>query len=340
MTRVLPRPPAQSELPPARSGPANLRRTVDCDICVVGDDLAAHLLAFDLAHRGNDVVLVPGQRAPRLGMGGVLAPGFRLAVSDLVERVGPADAQELLLLSAAAAARGMDMAGAAGVHVGPKGRLTVARSHAAEALMREHEARAALLPESSVLLDAADTAALLETDLFAAALGIVPAERVDGLALHAAIAAAAREEGVRVLGEAAASVDVGGLRKYVFTAGQQVRAYRVAFCGGAGLGGILPAVAAALETSMWVCGTLVGERRRIHYGGVVGEAGATGLGFHFDGDGTTFAAETATLVRGRRAVARVLRRHAGEAYPELAAAEGREVRAVRLARPRRGMPAI
>lgn len=340
MTRVLPRPSAQPEVPPARAPKASPQRTVDCDICIVGDDLAAHLLAFDLAHRGNDVILLPDQRAPRLGIGGVLAPGYRLPVTELVERVGEADAQELLVLSAAAAARGMDMAAAAGVALGPKGRLTVARSHAAEALVREHAARAALVPDSSVLLDATDAAGLLQTDLFAAALGIVPAERVDAVALRAALAEAARAEGVRVLDQPAVSVDVDGLRKYVFTAGLQVRAYRIAFCGGAGLAPVAPAVGAALETGFWVCGTLVGATRRIHYAGVAEETGATGLAFHFDGDGASFAAETATLVRGRRTVAAVLRRHAAEAYPDLATAEAGEARAVRLAWPRRGMPVI
>lgn len=340
MTRVLPRPPAH-EAPPAEIPAQALRRTLDCDICVVGDDVCALLLAFDLAHRGEDVILVPGARAPRLGIGGVLAPGYALPAVDLVERVGEADAQELLVLSAAAAARGHDMAGAAGLALGPKGRLKAARTHAADDLKREHAVRAALAPDSCVLLETADAAALLGTDLFACVLGVVPAERVDAAALRAVLTEAAKAEGVRVLDTPATSADTGGLRKYILAGGVRIRAFRVAFCGAASVAGFLPEVAAALRNEWWVCGTLaVPDAGAVPYGGLAEETGATGLAFHFDGATATFAAETATQVRGARSAGRVLRRHAGEVYPMLGRAAASEVRPVRLARLRQSMPVI
>lgn len=43
---------------PEASAPA-ATRTLDCDVCVLGDDVAGLLIACDLASRGLEVALVP-----------------------------------------------------------------------------------------------------------------------------------------------------------------------------------------------------------------------------------------------------------------------------------------
>lgn len=343
MTSVLPLPPhapsPSPDQPSAREAASHLR-VLDCEVCIVGSDVTAWLVAVELANRGRDVVLLPGPAEAGLPLAGVLSPGFTMPTSDLIARVGEADALDLLALAAQAVAQGAKIAEAAGLSLGPKGRLRLARSHAADDLAREHELRLELAPDTSVLLDAADTAALMDTDLFTAALGLVPADRIDAAALRATLAGAARGEGVRVLDAQVTATDVKGLRKYIDTPRQRVRAFTVIFSGGLAMSRLVPVLRNALEDTLWVSGILDAPGRAVPYGGLAEEVGATGLAFHWDGEAATFAVETATRIRGSWPAGRVLRRHAKEAYPDLAQARVRSPRALRLATSRQAMPVV
>lgn len=320
---------------------AALQRVLDCDVCVVGDDIAGLLIAGALALRGRQVVLLPTGAEAFLPLDAALAPGFALPAMELVARVGAADARELFILSTAAAGRGLDLAAGAGVPLGPKGRLAVARPRAAPALRREYEARERLLPDSHVLVDAADTEALLETDLFTAAFGVVPAHRVDPRALRAAFQAAAAAAGVQLLPAAPGLVaDLGGLRKYLSTPKLKVRAFEVVFSGGPAVARVVRDLAPSLVATPWVAGAFHLAGRRPPYAGLVEETGLTGLRFHWDGAQLAVAAATATRVRGRGACARVLRRHAREVYPGAGAALVDRACGLVLAETRRRMPVI
>ncbi|MFG1479405.1 FAD-dependent oxidoreductase [Xanthobacter sp. V4C-4] len=337
MTRPLP-PPAPAPLPGRR--PA-LIATRDCDVCIVGADAAGLLLACDLAARGSDVVLIPlpGDDIT-LEIDSALAPGFRLSAPDLLGRVGRADAGELLALSAEAARRGVLLAQEAGVALGPRGRLMVARPHAAAQLAAEQEALARLAPDTSLLLPAADIRELLGTDAFVLALGRVPAHRVDAAAFRDVLAAAAAEGGLTLLPPAPdLEADVRGLRKYLTTPDLKVRAYQVVFSGGIALRRLVPELAPSLVPMPWVSGRFHVPGAGAAYAGLVEEAGTTGRRWSWDADHLSIAAETATWVRGRAAATRVLRRHAA-ACGHPAGASGEAARAVMLASTRRAMPLV
>ncbi|MEP9353240.1 FAD-dependent oxidoreductase [Xanthobacter sp. KR7-65] len=306
--------PVRDAAPPERAGGAP-KRNHDCDVCVVGNDVAGLVLAADLARRGREVlVLAPMPPARPWPLDGVISPGFTLPTEDLVARVGREDAHELLILSTAAAKSGLALAERFGVTVGPRGRLTVARAHAADDLRREHDLRQALAPDTTVLVGAGDLAALLATDTFALGLGVVPAERVPTEALRAALEAEARAAGVRILSvEGALSADLKGVRKYLDTANQRVRAFQVVITGAAAFARLGPKVA-RLPRTPWVSGGFRVPGLAVPYAGVVEETGLTGLTWHVDGDRLALAAATATPMMTRVGAARVLRRHAAEAY--------------------------
>ncbi|MBN8918428.1 MAG: FAD-binding oxidoreductase [Rhizobiales bacterium] len=313
-----PRPPAHDAMVPERSA-AGPKRIIDCDVCVVGGDVAGLFLAGDLARRGRDVVLLamagPSVAVPSWPLDSVIAPGFPLSTLDLSSRVGRDDAQELLILSAQAAEAGLGLIERLGIEIGPRGRLTVARAHAAEDLYREHELRQELAPDTTVFVGAEDLAALLGTQTFAAGLGVVPAERVRTASLIAALEDAARAAGVRFVSvESALSVDLKGVRKYFDMANQRVRAFQVAVCGPAAFARLGSGVA-RLPRAPWVSGGFRLPGSNAPYAGLVEEFGLTGLAYHFDGDRLAVAAQSALPVMTRVGAARVLRRHAAEVYP-------------------------
>ncbi|WP_081837732.1 FAD-dependent oxidoreductase [Xanthobacter sp. 91] len=313
-----PRPPAHDAMVPERSA-AGPKRIIDCDVCVVGGDVAGLVLAADLARRGRDVVLLamsgPSAAVPSWPLDSVVAPGFPLSTLELSSRVGRDDAQELLILSAQAAEAGLALAERLGVEIGPRGRLTVARAHAAEDLYREHELHHELAPDTTVFVGADDLAALLGTETFAAGLGVVPAERVRTASLVAALEDAARAAGVRFVNvEGALSVDLKGVRKYLDMANQRVRAFQVAVCGPAAFARLGSGVA-RLPRAPWVSGGFRLPGSNVPYAGIVEEFGLTGLAYHLDGDRLALAAQSALPVMTRVGAARVLRRHAAEVYP-------------------------
>ena len=322
MTEIAPYRAATPDMPAPATASAGARdkagaahlRTVDCDVCVVGDDVAGLGIAIDLARRGKDVVLLTFPGATPLPLDGVLSPGFSMPTADLVERVGMADAQELLILSAHAAETGLGFAHRAGVDVGPRGRLKVARPHALQGLYREQDLREQLVPDTTVLVDRDDLSALLGTSTFAAGLGVVPAERVSTRALKVALELAATEAGVRGIPVAGAlAADLQGLRKYLTTDKRRIRAFQVVISGHDAFARLGPKVA-QLPRAPWVTALFRLPGQEVPYSGMVEEAGLTGLRFHVDGGRLALAAATATRVVTRVGAARVARRHTGEIY--------------------------
>lgn len=299
---------------PERAG-AVLKRTHDCDVCVVGSEIAGLAVAADLARRGRDVMLLELPQPAPWPLDGAIAPGFALPTQDLISRVGREDAGELLVLSAHAAEAGLALAGRLGVAVGPRGHLTVARAHAADDLMREYELRQELAPDTTVFVGAQDLSALLNTGTFSVGLGVVPAERVRRPVLRSALEAEARAAGVRFFTvEGALEVDLKGVRKYLDTPSHRIRAFQVVVAGAAAFARLGPKVA-PLPRAPWVSGGFRVPGVEVPYAGMVEETGLTGLSCHFDGDRLTLAAATASPVMTRVGAARVLRRHATELYP-------------------------
>lgn len=323
---------------PARQG---FERTLECDICVVGADLAGLLIACDLASRGYDVSLVRLPEEEPGGFDSALAPGFALPATELLAHVGREDASELLGLSAGAAEKGMAYATQAGLALGPRGRLAVARAHAAAALRVEQKTREELAPHSTLLLNAQDTQALLGTSAYAAALGVVPAQRVDVAGLRAVLMEAARASEVRVLnGAPGMVVEPHGLRKHVYAGKLRVRSAIVVFSGGLSICGIAPALRPNLIPTPCVRGHFVLPENEDGYQGLAEEVGSTGLRFYRAGGALHISAETAWQAWSASGAARALCRDARALSPDVAGLAPQNPRALMLARTREQMPLV
>ncbi len=320
---------------------STLEQTLDCDVCIVGADLAGLLMACDLASRGYEVALcvMPEEEAP--GFDSAFAPGFDLSTPELVARLGREDARALLELSVAAAKKGMAYVTQAGLAPRPRGRLAVACPHAAGALIAEHEAREALLGHSSLLLSAQDTQALLGSSAFSAALGVVPANRVDVAALRAVLLMAARESEVHILdGAGGFAADLTNPRKCLDIGKVRVRTFGVVFSGGLSLGRVAPSLVPALVARPHVQGVFQVEEDEDAYQGLVEEYGATGLRFYREDRSLHLCAETAFLARTEGWAGFALKRHARPLGSLVAGQSPQHVRAVMLARTREQMPVV
>lgn len=327
---------------PAPGRGAALTPTRDCDVCIVGDDIAGLLMACDLAARGQEVVLFPTPgEAPSLGLDAALAPGFGLSAVELIGQVGHPDAAAMFALSVEAVQRGLLLAQEAALPLGPRGRMEVARPHEAARLAAEHEARQSLVADSSVLLGAEDVEGLLSTSAFSAGLGLVPAHRLDAGALRDILAAAAAAGEITLMPRVPTlTADVHGVRKYVTAPQVKVRAFQVVFSGSAALSRVAPELAPSLVPTPWVSGQFHVSGAEVPYAGLVEEVGGTGLRWHWDKDQLSLAAETATRVRSRGGAARVLRRHGLAVGPGISDALGEATHGLMLCATRRAMPLI
>lgn len=357
--------PATGEHALESASGASAGRILDCDICVVGDDLAGLLIACDLASHGYDVALVSPHAENRVSRSGAtqngadvavaqpvwpgalgfeasMTPGFALSSRELVARLGREDARELFTLSLGAAERGLRYVMEAGLPAGPRGRLLAARAHAVAELAAEHEAREALQPHSVMMLDLDQTQALLGTQTFSAALGVAYAYRVNVAALRAILEEAALQSEVKLVdGSAGLSADLNGVRKYINVGPLRVRAYYVVFSGGAELFGVAPALVPGLVVTPWVSGQFrLPPQEGGGYHGLVDEFGSTGLRFYHDERTLNVAAETAFPAFSPSGAARVLRRHARAASPLVTDLSADGVRSFKRAHPRQQMPLV
>lgn len=341
MTSILPRPKskgASQQGAPAAERGADRRRVVDCEVVIVGSDLAALALAHRLAGAGREVVRLAVPADPALPLDDLLAPGFAMPAGALVQRIGEDDAGALWALSREAAAQGRDLAVAVGVPLGPKGALLAARAHAAGRLAEEQALLARIAPGTARLVGASDLERLLGSSSFVAALGLVPAVRIPCGALAGALERAAASVGIHeIAADGPVSCDLKGLRKYVDTPSTRIRAFEVILCGAGVLRAGAPHLAAGLKAVHFAAGRVPLSGTPPAYGGRVREFAGFGIDYHADESGLVLAVETALPVRTLSGAARILSRHARGLLPDGIGgkAEGRGYRI--LAAPH-GMP--
>lgn len=302
--------------PPAARG-ADRRRTIDCEVVIVGSDLAALALAHRLAGSGRDVVRLATAADAALPLDDILAPGFVMAPGDLVARIGEDDAGALWALSREAAVQGRDLAAAVGVRAGPKGALLAARAPAAARLVEDHALLARIAPGTARLLRAGDLSGLLGTRDFEAALGLVPALRIPAGALADAMARAAASVGIQErAADGPVAFDLKGLRKYVDTPSLRIRAFQVVLCGTAILASGAPHLASGLRAAHFAAGRVPLAGAPPAFGGHVRDYGGRGIAYHVDDGALVLAVPTAMAVRTGAGAGRILASHARRLLPE------------------------
>lgn len=213
---------------------------LDVDICVVGGGLAGLTMAREAARMGASVALLEGRNIGWNASGqnlGTVMPGFGVAVSGLIERVGFEDARALWVLAQEGAdyvrATAADMPGM----VQTEGALEVSRVDAGDELISRLQTLGedfGTEVEGWQIDRVRDT---LKTDRYFHAIHFPKAFQVDGRQYVHRLAALAEDAGVRIFEDTpVVSIDPAGIRKRVATPSAKLRCSQIVFAGNAHLG--------------------------------------------------------------------------------------------------------
>ena len=224
--------------------PAHPRLTfdLDVDICVIGGGLAGLTMALEAARMGASVALLEGREIGWNASGhnlGTVMPGYGIAVSDLIERVGFEDARELWSL----AQEGADYVRATvtgnvlpGVTL-TEGALEVSRVDAGDELISRLQTLGEDFGTEIEGWQIDRVRETLKTDRYFHAIHFPKAFQIDGRRYIHGLAALAEDAGVRIFEDTpVVSLDPAGVRKRVFTPSAKLRCSHVVLAGNAHLG--------------------------------------------------------------------------------------------------------
>jgi glycine/D-amino acid oxidase-like deaminating enzyme len=224
---------ATSTLPPPRP---RLDGAVSTDICIIGGGLAGLTCALELARAGRDVMLL---EANRFGWGasgrngGFVSAGFAQGLTEILRRVGLAEAQALFKLSVEGAeyvrARVAEFDG--GIHMGD-GWLVALRYADPDGQKRFVEMLARDFHHELKLLTVAETRKLLKTERYFNSRLDPAAFHIHPLRYCLALAQAAERAGARLFEHSRVmKVDgLGGAGYNIVTADSSIAARHVVFC--------------------------------------------------------------------------------------------------------------
>lgn len=223
-------------------GPVRQRLTfdLDVDICVIGGGLAGLTVAREAVRMGASVALLEGRNIGWSASGhtlGTVMPGYGVAISDLIDRVGFDDARHLWTL----AQDGADyVRAAAGVMSGIKlteGALEVSGVDAGDALISRLQTIGEDFGAEVEGWQTDRVRETLKTDRYFHAIHFPKAFQIDGPKYLQGLVALAENAGVRIFEDTpVVSIDPGGIRKRVVTPSAKLRCYQVVLAGNAHLG--------------------------------------------------------------------------------------------------------
>jgi glycine/D-amino acid oxidase-like deaminating enzyme len=215
---------------------------LDVDICVIGGGFAGLTMAREAARMGASVALLEGRSIGWNASGhnlGTVMPGYGVAVSGLIERVGFDDARALWGL----AQEGADYVRAAvtgnamrGVTL-TEGALEVSKVDAGDELISRLQTLGEDFGTEVEGWQIDRVREALKTDRYFHAIHFPKAFQIDGRRYVHGLAALAEDEGVRIFEDTpVVSIDPAGIRKRVATPSAKLRCSHIVFAGNAHLG--------------------------------------------------------------------------------------------------------
>ena len=241
---------------PSANPPANVSNRpgltfdLDVDICVIGGGLAGLTMALESVRRGASVALLEGRSIGWNASGhnlGTVMPGYGIAASDLIERVGFEDARDLWKLAQGGADYVRATASGMPDIALTEGALEVSRVDAGDELISRLQT---LGEDFGTELEGWQTDRVreaLKTDRYFHAIHFPKAFQIDARAYVHGLAALAESEGVRIFEDTpVVSIDPAGIRKRVFTPSAKLRCSHVVLAGNAHIGAPSRRLAATL----------------------------------------------------------------------------------------------
>jgi len=222
---------------PVRQG---LTFDLDVDICVIGGGLAGLTMALESVRRGATVALLEGRSIGWNASGhnlGTVMPGYGVAVSGLIDRVGFDNARALWSL----AQEGADYvrataAGMPGIAL-TEGVLEVTKVDAGDELISLLQT---LGEDFGTEIEGWQTDRVreaLKTDRYFHGIHFPKAFQIDGRKYIRGLAALAESAGVRIFEDTpVVGLDPAGIRKRVFTPSAKLRCSHIVLAGNAHLG--------------------------------------------------------------------------------------------------------
>jgi len=224
---------------PARS---RLSFDLDVDICVVGAGLAGLTVALEAARLGASVAVLEGRHIGWNASGhqlGTVMPGFGLALSELIARIGLEDARELWSLSKEGAeyVRGnATEAQIPGIALS-EGALEVSNVEAGDALISRLQMLGEDFDTEVEGWQVDRVRSELKTSHYFHGVYYPRAFQVDGRKYIHGLAALARRAGARIFEDTpVVSIDSSGIRKRIVTPSARLRASHIVLAGNVHLG--------------------------------------------------------------------------------------------------------
>ncbi len=304
---------------------------LDVDICVVGAGLAGLTVALCAARQGASVAVLEGRHVGWNASGhmvGTVMPGFALALPDLIERVGLADARALWSLSRDGAefVRAQATEAAMPGIALSDGALEVSNVDAGDALIRRLQMLNEDFDTEVEGWQVERVRTELKTTRYFHGIYYPKAFQLDGRKYVHALARLARRAGARVFEDTpVVSIDASGVRKRIVTPSARMRASHIVLAGNIHLGAPLQKLSDTL-LPVWRYGGVtapLGERlaEAIAFKGSVSDTDAIDHFRVVDGDRLMWASPETTWNASPAGFAGAIQRRIRTVFPQLGRVE-------------------